>query len=176
MENLLAKKIKENFSNDVKELVYRKDLDCLIINQSAVIEVVKFIKNTLEYKMLLDIVALDFKGKKEHRYQLDYLFYNMNTKKRILLQVPLDDDENPKIESLISVFRNSDWAERECYDMMGIEFLGHPNLKRLLMWDEFEGHPLRKDYPLAKRQNLPVLAENLGTIKESAQDVLNQCK
>jgi NADH-quinone oxidoreductase subunit C len=62
------------------------------------------------------------------------------------------DEKNPITESVISLWKNANWLEREVYDMFGIKFKNHPDLRRILMYDEFEGYPLRKDYPLRKRQ------------------------
>jgi NADH-quinone oxidoreductase subunit C len=69
------------------------------------------------------------------------------------VEVPVDEDD-PEVDSLTSLWAGADWLEREVWDMFGIRFRGHPNLKRILMYDEFVGHPLRKDYAVNKRQPL----------------------
>lgn len=89
----------------------------------------------------------------EQRFALIYHFYSLEHKHRIRLVVPVAEIE-AEVDSLTSLWAGADWLEREVWDMFGIRFRGHPNLKRILMYDGFEGHPLRKDYPVKKRQPL----------------------
>ncbi len=89
----------------------------------------------------------------EARFVVAYHFFSLKHKHRLRLLVPLEEAK-PELDSLTSLWAGADWLEREVWDMFGIRFLGHPNLKRILMYDEFEGHPLRKDYPVNKRQPL----------------------
>jgi NADH/F420H2 dehydrogenase subunit C len=124
----------------------------------------KILKEELGFTTLLDIICVDWSASKTQktnsRFELSYLLFNTEKNERVQVKVFLND-EKPEVVSLCDVFGSANWAERECFDMMGIIFTGHPNLKRLLMWDEFEGHPLRKDYALDKRQPIPVLAKLL---------------
>jgi len=92
-------------------------------------------------------------GPTEARFAVVYHFYSVMHKHRLRLVVPVEDAD-PEVASLTSLWSGADWLEREVWDMFGIRFEGHPNLKRILMYDEFEGHPLRKDYPVNKRQPL----------------------
>ena len=87
------------------------------------------------------------------RFALVYHFYSMTHKHRLRLVVPVDETD-AAVESLTSLWPGADWLEREVWDMFGIDFRGHPNLKRILMYEGFDGHPLRKDYPVNKRQPL----------------------
>lgn len=87
------------------------------------------------------------------RFAVVYHFFSMSLKHRLRVEVLLQD-EDPEIDSVTSLWAVADWLEREVWDMFGIRFLGHPNLKRILMYDEFVGHPLRKDYPVDRRQPL----------------------
>ena len=82
-----------------------------------------------------------------------YHFYSIDHKHRLRLVVPVEETE-AELDSLTPLWAAADWLEREVWDMYGIRFSGHPNLKRILMYKEFEGHPLRKDYPVNKRQPL----------------------
>ena len=113
------------------------------------------IKQELGFDILMDVFAVDWMGKKAARFEMDYLLYHVTENKRLLIKVLLADNDQPQIDTVSDIYGAADWAERECYDMYGIKILGHPNLKRLLMWDEFLGHPLRKDYPIDKRQPIP---------------------
>ena len=87
------------------------------------------------------------------RFVVVYHFFSLPLKHRLRLEVPLEEDD-PEVDSLTPLWAGADWLEREVWDMFGIRFRGHPNLKRILMYDEFVGHPLRKDYPVNRRQPL----------------------
>ncbi len=89
----------------------------------------------------------------EGRFVVVYHFFSTTHKHRLRLVVPVEETV-AEVDSLSSLWPGADWYEREVWDMFGIRFTGHPNLKRILMYDEFEGHPLRKDYPVKKRQPL----------------------
>ena len=90
------------------------------------------------------------------RFVVVYHFFSLPLKHRLRLEVPVVEVEEaePEVDSLSSLWAGADWLEREVWDMFGIRFRGHQNLKRILMYDEFVGHPLRKDYPVNKRQPL----------------------
>ena len=89
----------------------------------------------------------------EFRFEVVYHVYSTVKNHRLRLKVPVTAAD-PTVDSLTGVWRSADWFEREVWDMFGIRFTGHPNLKRILMYEEFKGHPLRKDYPVRKRQPL----------------------
>jgi NADH-quinone oxidoreductase subunit C len=92
-------------------------------------------------------------GPPSTRFTVVYHFYSLALKHRLRIVIPVDE-ESPEVDSLTSLWGTADWLEREVWDMFGIRFNGHPDLKRILMYEEFEGHPLRKDYPVKKRQPL----------------------
>jgi NADH-quinone oxidoreductase subunit C len=89
----------------------------------------------------------------QSRFAVVYHFYSITLKHRLRLVVPVEEDV-AELDSLTSLWPGANWLEREVWDMFGITFRGHPDLKRILMYEEFEGHPLRKDYPVKKRQPL----------------------
>lgn len=149
--------IKKSLKNAVTESFRQSGEEVIWVEAPKLREVIAILKNELGFDILLDIIAIDWSVIQQKRFQLDYLFYNTKENQRVHLKVSLLDNKNPEIETVSDLFGSADWAERECFDMMGIRFKNHPNLKRLLMWTEFEGHPLRKDYPLEKRQPIPVL-------------------
>jgi len=95
-------------------------------------------------------------GSPAARFVVVYHFFSLPLKHRLRLEVPVGEVEGaePEVDSLTSLWAGADWFEREVWDMFGIRFRGHPNLKRILMYEEFVGHPLRKDYPVNKRQPL----------------------
>ena len=89
----------------------------------------------------------------EFRFEVVYHFYSTTRNHRLRVKVPLAEAD-PVVASLTELWQSANWFEREVWDMFGIRFTGHPNLKRLLLYEPFQGHPLRKDYPVTKRQPL----------------------
>jgi NADH-quinone oxidoreductase subunit C len=124
------------------------------IDPERVVEVARLLRDDseLEFEMLTDVTAVDYLGE-EPRFEMVYHFYSVarNHRLRIKARVP---DEPPEIDSLVDVYASANWMEREVWDLYGIRFKGHPDLRRILLYEEFEGHPLRKDYPKEKRQPL----------------------
>jgi len=113
----------------------------------------------LLFDMLLSVTVVDFsaagelpfKRAEKERFQVVYhlLSLSHNRRLRVKAAVPAED---PRIDSLCFLWESANWMEREAWDMFGVVFTGHPDLRRILLYDEFEGHPLRKDYPLRKKQ------------------------
>ena len=106
----------------------------------------------LEFEMLTDLTAVDYLGE-QPRFEVVYHFYSVakNHRLRVKVRVPEDD---PVVASAVPYYASANWMEREVFDLYGIRFEGHPDLRRILLYEEFEGHPLRKDYPKEKRQPL----------------------
>ncbi len=115
--------------------------------------VAKILRYDFKFESLNDIAALDYgENLEENRYAAVYHFYSHANKKYISLRVVCESVEEPKIPSLCPIYKGADWLERECFDMMGIVFVDHPRLARILMWDEYPWYPLRKDFPLAGKE------------------------
>jgi NADH/F420H2 dehydrogenase subunit C len=155
--------LKKTLSGAVIVAVRKYNQEVITIDAAKLRDVAKVLRNELGFEMLLDVSALDWKKWKPvqlHRFEIDYFFYSVKNNERVQLKVTVLNDANPEVDSITDLYPSANWAERECWDMMGIKFHGHPNLKRLLMWAEFKGHPLRKDYLLDHRQPIPV-AEDL---------------
>lgn len=112
---------------------------------AEIVSVVTFLKSQ-GFSMLIDITAVD-RLRREPRFDVVYQLYSLDVKDWLRLKVQVGGD-NPSVPSIAHVYASANWAERECYDMFGIRFRGHPDLKRILMPDDWQGHPLRKDYPL----------------------------
>ena len=135
----------EKFS---KNSVFFKDqYDEINIEKKEIIKTIKLLKENqnLQYDQLMDLTAIDYPSR-EKRFDIVYILLSMTQNKRIIVKVSLKEDEN--IESITSIHKASDWYERECYDLFGIKFLNHPDLRRIMTDYNFEGHPLRKDFPL----------------------------
>ena len=116
------------------------------VPKEKIIDVCLILKDDFKFDQLIDIVGVD-RFTKENRFELIYNLWSNEHKARIFINVKLDS-KNPEIESLCKVWPGADWEEREAYDMFGIIFKNHPDLRRIYMMDEFEYFPLRKDYPL----------------------------
>ena len=119
----------------------------------------EFLKGNGEtpFNLLLDVCGVDYMGQTP-RFEVVYHLYSLSQKARLRVRVKLDEADL-KIASVMDVWEAADWFEREAYDMYGVIFEGHPNLKRLMMWESFVGHPLRKDYPQDRRQPVPEPAD-----------------
>jgi NADH-quinone oxidoreductase subunit C len=131
-----------------------------VVRPAALVEVMTFLKRApWNFTMLLDATCLDFPERPE-RFEMVYHLLAVDRARRLRVKASLPA-EGAAIASLTGLWKNADWLEREMFDMFGVEFPGHPDLRRLFMYDGFEGHPLRKDYPLRKRQpRLPMGPES----------------
>ena len=128
--------------------------DCAFVKLERILDVCRFLKDDPAMAMNLSpyITAVDYLGE-EPRFEVVYNLYSTTQNHRARLRVKVPEDD-PVVPSVTSVWRGADWFERYCFDLYGIRFSDHPDLRRLLMYDEFVGHPLRKDYPLRGRQPL----------------------
>ena len=135
----------EKFSKN--SVCFKDQYDEINIEKKDIVRTIKLLKENenLQYDQLMDLTAIDYPSR-EKRFDIVYILLSMTQNKRIIVKVSLKEDEN--IESITSIHKASDWYERECYDLFGIKFLNHPDLRRIMTDYNFEGHPLRKDFPL----------------------------
>jgi NADH-quinone oxidoreductase subunit C len=120
-------------------------------------DVMRFLHDDPEcdYDFLTDLTAWDrLRMELSPRFEVVAHLYSTSRNDRLRIKTRPTDDEAPAVDSVVDVYRAANWPEREVWDMFGIRFHGHPNLKRILLYEEFVGHPLRKDYPVNKRQPL----------------------
>jgi NADH-quinone oxidoreductase subunit C len=117
-------------------------------------EVMRFLHGTsgLEFDMLSDLTCVDYLGQ-EPRFELVYHLYSLPRNHRVRIKARVSESA-PEIDTISPVWIAANWMEREVWDLYGVRFRGHPDLRRILLYEEFEGHPLRKDYPKEKRQPL----------------------
>ena len=145
--NKLEKLINSEFSSKIQNsLIENKEL-LIEINENDLIQIVQVLKSDEKFKFrqLIDITAVDYPNKK-NRFRMIYLLLSHEFNKRIIIDFPLN--ENEKVFSITSIFPSANWMEREVFDMYGIDFQDHPDLRRILTDYEFEGFPLRKDFPI----------------------------
>ena len=118
----------------------------LEVRPAKIASVCGFLKYDQSFVRLSSVTAVD-RYPAEPRFEVVYHLYSLDRKERVRLKCRLRG-EDPAIESVTSVWRGAGWYEREVFDLFGIQFLGHPDLRRIMMPDDWEGHPLRKDYPI----------------------------
>ena len=153
---MILEKLKEKFLDDVYETQEFSGELVAVVNKEIIRDVMKFLKTdpALDFNLLMDLTAVDYlRQERTPRFDVVYHLYSLAKNHRIRIKAGVDD-QKPAIDSLTAIWPIADWFEREVWDMFGIKFKGHPNLKRILMYEEFEGHPLRKDYRYNKRQPL----------------------
>jgi NADH-quinone oxidoreductase subunit C len=136
----VAKEITDLFPG----VVVAGDKTSVIVTSKSLYQVAEFLKNTpsLDFDYLTNLTAVDYVDYFEVVYHLISLKHNHS----LVLKTRCHDRDKPVVPSVVNLWRSADFQEREAYDLMGIIFDGHPNLKRLVLWEGFVGHPLRRDY------------------------------
>ena len=126
----------------------------IIVSRENALETFRFLKDSAElsFNFLMDVTAVDYLGR-EPRFEVVYHLYASRHRHRLRVKIRVSE-EDPWVASVEELWKSANWLEREVWDMFGLRFEGHPDLRRILMYEEFQGHPLRKDYPVTKRQPL----------------------
>jgi len=152
----MEEKLRHFFESNFKDAVVREDFfrDQLsfYVRKEYLFDICEALLNdeALGFKFLSDICALDWLGDAEERdgrFEVVYNFFSLKHKYRFFVKVRLDGDK-PEIDSITSLWQTANWLEREVYDLMGVMFTGHPDLRKIMTPDDLEGHPHRKDFPL----------------------------
>ena len=138
----------------------------IVVPVESLVEVLRTLKEKLGFDLLVNVTCVDYLHYRDakDRFGLVYLLANTETNQRITVRCFVNDPE-PTAPSVVSLWEGANWLEREVWDMFGIRFSGHPDLRRILLPEEFTAHPLRKDYPLqgrGERHNFPVLTRAEG--------------
>ena len=139
-------KLAEEISNHISDSVVSSDDHSVYISKEKIYEVLKFLKETsgFSFDLLSSITAVDYIDHFEVVYHLKSLI--TLSKATIKVKLGFGREDQPEIDSSYNLWKGADFQEREVFDLMGIHFVNHPNLKRILLWDGFPGHPLRKDF------------------------------
>ena len=146
-EDELTAQLAEQFGDRILEFSTYVGQKFLVARMEAGPRILEFLKLEAGFDYLVDVTAADY-PKREKRFDLIYILYSFARNERIRIKVRVKEGERP--ESVVGIYLTANWLERELYDLYGIVFEGHPNLKRLLLPDDWTGHPLRKDYPLTQ--------------------------
>jgi NADH-quinone oxidoreductase subunit C len=154
MSQIALDRLKERFGDAITETHARLGDDTAVVARDRILEVLTFLRHDpeLAFNFCSDVTCVDYLGR-EPRFEVVYHLYSITKKKRVRVKVRLEEDD-ATLASSVSLWSGNNWSEREAYDMYGVRFEGHPDLRRMFMWSSFEGHPLRKDYPKDKRQPL----------------------
>ena len=145
--NLAVRKLKEKFPNAISEVTIFRGEVTVTVSKAEIFEICKFLHSDpdLQYHLLTDLCGLDF-FPQAPRFGVVYLLCSIKNNQRLRLKARVGEMES--IPSVESIWKVANWYEREAYDLFGILFENHPDLRRILLWDGYEGHPLRKDYPV----------------------------
>ncbi len=143
----IVDRIKEVASDLVVSVELGKDWPVVVVDKSNLIRFMKFLKEdeVLQFELINDVTAVDWFDRKP-RFDVVYHIFSMKNNQRIRVKTMVDDGES--VESVTSIWDGANWLERETYDMFGIKFDNHPDLRRILMEEDFKYYPLRKEFPL----------------------------
>ena len=144
-----VEKVRERLGEALRDVVYFRGEDTLVVDSARILDLCRFLREDPEMKfdLLVDITGIHYL-ERDYSYEVVYHLLSLSRRRRLRLRVRLG--EEGEIDSVASVWRTADWHEREAFDLVGIRFKGHPDPRRILMPEDYDGHPLRKDFPLEK--------------------------
>jgi len=158
LDNDLTKRYRQQFGAAILDAVEDRKQPYLVIAAAQLAEIARYSRDVEKFDLLEDYTAVDW-PRREKRFDLVAILYSFPHNARLRLKIPLADGETPA--SLVEIWPTANWLEREIFDMFGISFSGHPDMKRILLPEEWQGHPLRKDYDILQ-QDAAWVRENLG--------------
>lgn len=149
----LLEQLKQKFGDAVLETASFHGDETALVRVDRLLDICNYLKTEAQMNFLMDVCGADYPERRE-RFEVIYHFYSLATRKRLRIKVRVTEAD-PRVPTVMDIWKSADWFEREAFDLFGIIFEGHPYLRRLLTYDEFEGHALRKDYPVNRRQKIP---------------------
>ena len=158
LDNELVQRLKARFGDAIREATLDRKQSIVLVAREQLREVSRYCRDDEKYDMLVDLTAVDW-PKRAQRFDIILNLYSFAKNERLRLKAYAD--ERDPVPSVVEIWPVSNWLERECFDMFGIVFEGHPNLTRILMPEEWQGYPLRKDYDILT-QDTAWVRENLG--------------
>ena len=171
-------RVQQQLGPRVLEVLPAHGDDVLILDRAGLRDSFCLLKENkeLDYDFLSDITAVDYWRKKEPRFEVVYQIVSRARRRRLRLRVPVPEND-PAVESLVPLWRGANFLEREVWDLFGIRFVDHPDLRRVLLYDEFIGHPLRRDYPVNMVQpRVPERAVDGTFVDEQSRNKLLRLK
>jgi len=154
----LAREVKSRFGDAIVETSTYVGQNFIVTKPDSAVPVLEHLKLEADFDYLVDVTAVDW-PKRADRFDLVYILYSFPRNERVRIKTYIPDGYRP--ETAVNVHLTANWLEREVFDMFGIEFAGHPDMRRILMPEEWEGYPLRKDYSILQ-QDQRWVQENLG--------------
>jgi len=154
----LSQRIAAQFGDAIKEQSTYLGQNFIVADSNRIRAILEYLRDEEDFDYLVDLTAVDY-PKRERRFDLVYILYSYRLNDRLRVKAQVADGEQP--ESATDVYVAADWLEREVFDMFGIEFAGHPNMKRILLPEDWRGFPLRKEYGITQMDNQWV-KDNLG--------------
>ena len=154
MSQLALDRLKERFGDAILDTHSLHGDDTAVVARETSFKILAFLRDDpeLQFNFCSDVTCVDYLGR-EPRFEVVYHLYSIPKKKRVRIKVRLSEDD-PTVASSVELWSGNNWSEREAFDLYGIRFEGHPDLRRMFMYPSFEGHALRKDYPKDHRQPL----------------------
>ena len=152
-----SRRTREHLGGAIQESLTYLGQNYFLVDAGSILSTCRYLKQEEQFDFLTDLTAMD-DPKREKRFEVIYQLYSFPHNVRLRLKAPLGEKES--IESVVSLWAAANWLEREAYDMFGIHFRGHPDLRRILLPEEWQGHPLRKDYHILQ-QDVQWVQENL---------------
>jgi len=158
LDTELARRYREHFGSAILDALEDRKQPILVVDNAQVLRIARYSRDTEKFDLLEDYTAVDW-PRREKRFDLVAQLYSFAHNTRLRLKIPLAAGD--QAYSLAGIWPTANWLEREIFDLFGVDFLGHPGLKRILLPDEWQGHPLRKDYDILQ-QDTAWVRENLG--------------
>jgi len=158
LDNEFVTRFRAKFGDALLEAMQDRKQAILTVDRASLVEMALHLRDEEKFDMLADLTAVDW-PKREKRFDVVLNLYSFAKNERLMVKVHAADAE--EVPSVVSVWPTANWQEREVFDMFGIVFTGHPDLKRILLPDEWQGYPLRKDYDILQ-QDTAWVRENLG--------------
>jgi NADH-quinone oxidoreductase subunit C len=144
IKTLSGAEVARQIGEQLPDTVTGSDETTVFVRSEAILDVARFLKESLDFDYLVSITAVDFLDHFDVIYHLRSIKNNYS----VVLRTKCADRQSPSVPSVVSLWQGADLQEREVYDLMGISFEGHPNMKRIVLWEGYKGHPLRKDFIL----------------------------
>ena len=155
----ILQRLRDRFGGAVVDSHEHRGDATLVVERAGLIDTLRFCRDetSLDFDVLMDLTAVDYSrypGREDGpRFEVVYHLYSISHNHRVRVKVRVDEDD-AVVPSAVDLWPIANWFEREVWDMFGVRFTGHPDLRRLLLYEQFVGHPLRKDYPINRRQPL----------------------
>jgi NADH-quinone oxidoreductase subunit C len=161
-----VEKLRERFPDAVQEVAEAHGEVTCLIDREQIVDVCRWLKDDPDcrYDLLMDVAGVDYLGR-EPRFEVVYHLYSVPRNRRVRLKVRVAESD-ASVPSVTSVWSTANWHEREAFDMLGLHFAGHPDLRRIYMPDDYPGHPLRKDFPTMGPEVEVAPRDNVRTLQQ----------